>query len=148
MNSIIYSSLSVGHVNNAILNRMANKFSENNGKAGVTGYLFFFNQRYLQFIESEDDTVFELMETIRKDRRHNILNEKVFKYDEQLLPGWCMKAIDKTLENLEYAEEVLEQHLMMNKLLNDSSLDISEQLFQSIQHVAEIKSRMMLEGEE
>ncbi len=148
MNSIIYSSLSVGHIDNAKLNEMADDYAENNKKNGITGYLFFFNRRYLQFIESKDDAVFELMKTIRTDRRHTILNEKVFTYNKQLLPGWCMKAIDKTVENLDYAEEVLEQHLMMNKLLNNANLDITEQLFHSIEHVAKIKSRMMLEGEE
>ena len=146
MNSIIYSSLAVGHIDNTLLNEMADIYADKNEKTGVTGYLFYFNGRYLLFIESEDDAVFSLMENIRRDHRHTILNEKTYKYDTRLLPGWCMKAIDKTVENLDYAEEVLEQHLMMNKLLNNSNIDISDKLFESIQHVSKIKSRIMLEN--
>jgi len=42
----------------------------NNEKMGVTGILLYFRKHFLQVLEGEKDTVFELLRTIRKDERH------------------------------------------------------------------------------
>jgi len=52
------------------LSNISSKAKDNNPETGITGLLFYHNQRFLQIIEGEKQSLEDLMSIIAKDKRH------------------------------------------------------------------------------
>jgi len=67
----------------------------NNKKYGVTGILLYFKKHFLQVLEGEKDTIFELLRKIRSDQRHASV---IMVWDQPIekrnFENWTMAFVD------------------------------------------------------
>ena len=68
--------------------------SRNNGRNGITGFLVFDGQKFLQLVEGEQENLDALMERLARDPRHcNIRRLDDRATDRRYCPNWTMKRI-------------------------------------------------------
>jgi hypothetical protein len=67
------------------------KANQHNAPRGITGCLVYANNKFIQLLEGEHDSVVELYEKIKKDPRHkNILTVIEMSVSQKLFPNWGM----------------------------------------------------------
>jgi len=69
---IVYVSQATTPFDDDELLALANQSAEKNQRLSVTGYLYYANGQFMQYIEGERNVTLELMERIRVDERHRI----------------------------------------------------------------------------
>ena len=72
LTGIVYASKAKKHFDEEALDVLVEKATANNLKFGITGFLFFKKNHFLQYIEGEDEEVNELMERINHDPDHDV----------------------------------------------------------------------------
>lgn len=91
---LVYYSISESEVTQEVLSNILDSFRKNNLKKNVTGCLIYHNKVFLQLLEGEKNDVIELIEIIKKDKRHHnftlIINENI---NKRMFPGWNMAFI-------------------------------------------------------
>lgn len=111
MKCIIYLSEAIADFDSCSLNKLAEFSADRNKNVGVTGYLYFCKGKFIQYIEGEDLEVSQLMDSIREDSRHKVLNElSDSELQERRFPSWNMRfltAQDYPGANLETAIQEL-----------------------------------------
>ena len=72
MHLIVYTSEYVGRKEgiNPVLDDIVRTSKINNPERGITGLLFYHNQRFIQVLEGEREALEELMSILEKDNRH------------------------------------------------------------------------------
>jgi hypothetical protein len=72
MHLIVYTSEYIGRKEdiNPVLDDIVKKSKINNPEHGITGLLFYHNQRFIQVLEGEKDSLEGLMSILEKDNRH------------------------------------------------------------------------------
>jgi hypothetical protein len=97
MRGILYVSRANLVFDEGALQQLASRASMRNATLGITGYLFYQEGKFIQYIEGAWDAVGELMFQINQDQRHNVLN--IF-YDDTLakrrFPAWHMRWLQQT----------------------------------------------------
>ncbi|BDD00499.1 BLUF domain-containing protein [Persicobacter psychrovividus] len=92
MVSLIYTSKSTSPFEGTGLIELCNLSSIANQKRQISGYLYYNDGLFLQYIEGEEDDVMSLFESIKADGRHEILSTV---FQERLLkrrfPVWDMR---------------------------------------------------------
>jgi len=85
MHFIVYTSEYIGKEEdiNPVLDDIVKKSKTNNPEYGITGLLFYHNQRFIQVLEGERDALEGLMSILEKDHRHKniqrILDQQIKK---------------------------------------------------------------------
>ena len=77
MRGVVYVSEALVYFDKMALESLAAEAAALNFDRGITGYLYFEKDRFVQYIEGDDDTVDELMEVIGRDARHRVLHSVV-----------------------------------------------------------------------
>jgi hypothetical protein len=103
---------------------------EKNAKLGVTGILVAYKKHFLQVLEGERDTIFELFHTIRKDERHmSVISFWDSPIEKRGFQDWRMAFLDfNEMDNLELqgfydslqkglSSDITEDHLSVIKKL-------------------------------
>jgi len=109
---LVYTSSSVKDWHPKQLLGLLKQCRKNNSAKDITGILLYSNQTFFQVLEGEEDTVEEMFELIKKDKRHKnvtIIEKKDINNRE--FPYWNMgyQKIDKhDLENIEGYESFYE----------------------------------------
>lgn len=114
MIELIYVSRAFKRFNTVELKDMLTQFRKNNEKVNVTG-LFLYDGKgtFIQVLEGDADTVHNLFNKIRGDKRHsrvNVLGER--EISSRNFPDWCMgfKHLEESPAlNLEGYSNFLEQ---------------------------------------
>ena len=92
MRGIVYTSTALVPFDDEHLTELATRAAQRNEQLGVTGYLSFENNRFIQYIEGPHGPVTDLMASILRDPRHTVLHTL---YDDQLqarrFPTWQMR---------------------------------------------------------
>lgn len=95
MKCIAYISLETRRLGKADIHDILRVSRDRNAARGVTGVLLYYGGLFLQVLEGEDTRLADLMETLRRDRRHGdlriILDEPT---DERHFPDWSMAFVD------------------------------------------------------
>ncbi len=113
MRGVVYVSEALVYFDKMALESLAAEAAALNFDRGITGYLYFENNRFVQYIEGDDDTIDELMDVISRDKRHHVLHAVVEKdLDERRFPSWHMRQ----LRSKELREVKLE-HLLTDYLV-------------------------------
>lgn len=97
MHLIVYTSESTS--NNTDINKTLNDISKkariNNKNLDITGLLFYHNQRFVQILEGNKESLEKLLKIIEKDKRHQnierIIDEKV---DKRGFKEWNMDSFN------------------------------------------------------
>lgn len=89
MIELVYYSISNTEITSEILSDILITSRDFNSKNNVTGCLLYHNKVFLQLLEGEKETVENLFEKIKDDKRHSniVLIEKV---EERLFSDWSM----------------------------------------------------------
>lgn len=91
MYELIYWSVANPNLNSSDIEKILNKSKDFNLQNGVTGFLFFYNNQFIQIIEGEKSVVQALFENIKKDTRHtNVLLLAESETNERLFESWTM----------------------------------------------------------
>ncbi len=73
LKGIIYLSKALQDFNDQELETLINKSAAFNEQAGITGFLFYKKDQFIQYIEGQEVYVNALMSRIRDDTRHQVL---------------------------------------------------------------------------
>ena len=99
MHFIVYTSEYIGKEEdiNLVLDDIVKKSKINNLEHGITGLLFYHNQRFIQVLEGERDALEGLMSILEKDNRHKniqrILDQQIKKRG---FMDWNMDSLNLT----------------------------------------------------
>ena len=96
MRGVVYVSEALVYFDNMALESLAAQAAALNFDRGITGYLYFEKDRFVQYIEGDDDTIEELMEVISRDKRHRVLHTVVeHDLEERRFPSWHMRQLHR-----------------------------------------------------
>ena len=113
MRGVVYVSEALVYFDKMALESLAAQAAALNFDRGITGYMYFENNRFVQYIEGDEDTIDELMEVISRDKRHRVLHAVVEDdIEERRFPSWHMRQ----LRSKELREVKLE-HLLTDYLV-------------------------------
>jgi hypothetical protein len=113
MRGVVYVSEARVYFDTISLESLAADAASRNLESGITGYLYFEKDRFVQYIEGDDEAVDALMGSIRRDRRHRVIHELATENLEQRrFPSWHMRHLRrKELARVE-VENVLTDYLL------------------------------------
>ena len=141
MKGTVYLSKANVHFSLADLNRLTVLSARKNEQLGVTGCLYFFDGKFLQYIEGNDESVNGLMEKIRSDSRHRILFEAGPEdIDMRLFSSWTMKLLTSQALNRVNLKDCISQNTyFLNKNYADTLL-CSNYLWQQMRTISLLQS--------
>lgn len=114
LKGIVYVSKALQRFDTADLEEISNRASIANNELEVTGYLYFENDRFVQYIEGEKDVVESLMERINSDPRHEVINQFPREdIENRKFPSWNMKYVSKNMVSEIKLEFVLMDYILM-----------------------------------
>jgi len=116
MRGIVYVSQASKRFTSDTLVELANQSASCNEQLGITGYLYFANNQFIQYIEGAPQTVNDLMSRITQDARHEVLYTV---HEDNLparrFPSWSMRWLEENDLAPFHMENVLSEHLLCMK---------------------------------
>jgi hypothetical protein len=95
---LAYSSRALTAFDDEALLELADCAAAKNEQLGVTGYLYFRNELFIQYLEGEQKAVEDLMAKITTDPRHKILSiVPLPSCPERIFPHWYMRFLGSDL---------------------------------------------------
>lgn len=91
MNSIIYLSQSHSKFSEEELVKLYTQSENHNRALGITGYLFYKDNAFVQYIEGPNLGLDNLIQVITEDNRHEITQRFDQEIAEPMFPNWHMK---------------------------------------------------------
>ena len=117
---LAYESIAKGGLSAVDIDEILETSRAKNSECGITGCLVYYNRRFIQFLEGNQQTVQELYQKIKKDDRHRqvrIIAENAV--EKRTFPEWGMAYFPIDQNNFSHSE--LEQFRRNLKLLADFS---------------------------
>lgn len=112
LTGIVYLSSALAPFDEKALRELAEHAQRRNRELGVTGYLYFEQRQFIQYIEGPDEAVTALMQRIADDRRHDVRITIHDRHVEQRrFPDWSMRHI--TNASMISLEQILRDHLSL-----------------------------------
>lgn len=121
MKAIIYISEPKVAFNNDTLIRLNESSSEHNARMGISGFLCYHNNTFIQYFEGDAVVVDALMTKLELDERHTIcfkLSQP--QLEQRRFPDWHMKLIPSEFLEQTSIEAFLHKQL---KMMDDTGLD-------------------------
>jgi|GEM_PF-1390620 len=120
MKAIIYCSDNLGLSDEFEITQMLEQAQAQNSLNGITGYIYYHNNQFLQYFEGETHVVESLWYAIQQDKRHKIKAKAMTHISSRLFPSWHMRDFNALTE----VEKMLFQHLtvQMKLLVHRKSL--------------------------
>jgi hypothetical protein len=85
--------------------------SHRNQSMNVSGFLTLNKKYYVQYLEGSNTSLESLMDSIRRDKRHEVINEVTYQIEQKLCSDWTMRYLsDANLGNIQFPD------LMINLL--------------------------------
>jgi len=124
MKCVLYISKALKPFNTNDLSQLSTTSTINNQTKGITGYLYFENNRFLQYMEGDETTINEMVDKISHDKRHELLSliEKQNLTDRRF-PDWGMKNIAELMFNNSTIETTIIQTM---SIFGENHLNISQ----------------------
>ena len=121
MKSLVYLSESLTEFSDSDVEELAHYSCLFNRQIQVTGYLYFSESRFIQYLEGEASDVDKVMKLISQDPRHEILYQvELNNVEDRLFPSWSMRHVRKPDRINCILEHLIESNLL--HLKNDSIL--------------------------
>ena len=96
--SLTYSSQALTDFDDESLLELADNSAARNEPLGITGYLYYRDGHFIQYLEGEQKAVEELMARIASDPRHTILSEVPLPpQPSAIFPHWYMRFLGSNL---------------------------------------------------
>ncbi|KZZ59467.1 hypothetical protein A3762_24075 [Oleiphilus sp. HI0125] len=104
----------------------------NNLVLEISGYLYFENHRFFQYLEGEDSVVHQAFERIKKDPRHKIIGVLEQQDIVRRFPDWSMKWLQSSIFANLNLEKLLIDHLSIMSNFKNDGPDFSGSAFQIV----------------
>jgi len=99
---LIYTSTPRVEITREILNDIAMVSIKNNFKKGITGILLGMENKFMQYLEGDEQEVLALFETLKKDERHKDVTRWLSGHtQERVFSKWSMASWMVSPEELE-----------------------------------------------
>ena len=115
LHGFIYLSKLLLDLDESHLYELSESASHNNQLLGVTGFLYFEEGYFLQYIEGKKEVVINLMNIIESDPRHQVVYKHDILIQEKKFPSWNMKFVDPYQAKAINIENLLMEILKMMK---------------------------------
>ncbi|NMP32124.1 BLUF domain-containing protein [Thalassotalea sp. M1531] len=116
MKSLIYLSQPNQEFSRSALTKLATEAAENNKAIGVTGFLRFQHNMFLQYLEGKSADVGNLLAVISRDKRHTIVNCLYNDVEHaRRFSNWNMKFVDEGYLQQHSVESFLSNQLQLMK---------------------------------
>ncbi len=130
LTGLVYLSRANMEFDEARLKELENHAAQRNAGLGVTGYLFFFDGKFVQYIEGLPSVVADLMTRIRRDDRHAVIYELNDSIDRRRFPAWDMRLIRR--KSFMSFEHLLTDHLSFANSLPDQNTALDHEFAKSV----------------
>jgi hypothetical protein len=146
MRGIIYASQALADFDVAALKALEAQAAARNAGLGVTGYLYYEDKRFFQYIEGAHDDVTALMARIELDSRHDVRH---LVYDDRMtarrFPAWSMRV----LQRAEFAgvDSLIHDHIVFMKQASPSREDASASVWELIDRVRDLRGGRVASSE-
>lgn len=108
--SALYLSKEKQPFNHSSLAELVAKAQEKNKTLGITGFIRYKNGSFIQYIEGSEEAINEMKNTLKQDKRHDIIVWLYNDISERKFDSWSMHHIrNKTLEDLDVSTFILEE---------------------------------------
>ena len=98
LSGLLYNSRALSVFDSTQLKALSDQAAERNKTLGITGYLYYENQKFLQYLEGELETLETLMAIIEKDPRHEVVSVlRTASLSVRKFPNWDMRWLSKPL---------------------------------------------------
>lgn len=95
---LAYSSRALSGFDDEALLELADNAAVKNEELGITGYLYFRGNLFMQYLEGEQSAVEELMAKIATDPRHEVLSSIALpSCSDRVFPHWYMRFLGSEL---------------------------------------------------
>lgn len=143
MRGIVYVSRAAATFDDSALTELAAQASERNAELGVTGYLYFERDRFVQYIEGNTEQVTDLMSRIEKDSRHEVLHQiRTDDVEKRRFPSWGMKKLVRSNLVEIRLEHLLTDHLLFLHTLPGKKDDWGQCVWRMVERIAEFQTRL------
>ena len=116
MKGTVYVSEARSPFDEKALDELASRAAAKNARLRITGYLYYENERFLQYIEGAREDVDALMSQIAQDQRHTV---KSIAHDQDFhvrrFPTWHMRRLRHEEVSQVRMEHVLSDYMLVMK---------------------------------
>lgn len=144
MKCVLYISKALKSFNTNDLSKLSTTSTINNQTKGITGYLYFDNNRFLQYMEGDETTINEMVDKISHDKRHELLSLiKKQNLTDRRFPDWGMKNIAELMFSNSTIESTIIQTM---SIFGENHLNISlstqNELFKLMDDLSETSQKV------
>lgn len=120
MYRVVYMSRATRAFSDKDLEKLLESSKKSNSEKNLTGILIVKGRTFLQCLEGEKNSVIEVYEKIKKDKRHNQIIDLIEEdTDTRLFPNWSMG-----YKNLRHSDDIKSDKIM--EIINMDQLDIKK----------------------
>ncbi|MBS9462662.1 BLUF domain-containing protein [Flagellimonas sp. 389] len=144
MKCVLYISKALKSFTNEELELLSITSTGNNQKKDITGYLYYENKRFLQYMEGEEHIINQMVDKIAHDERHELL-ALIEKQDlvHRRFPEWGMKNI----ADLMFSNSAIETTIIQTmSIFGENHLNISERTQKELFNLMDDLSSVSLES--
>lgn len=131
---LVYYSKRNRELPNDELQELVSFASHRNQSLNVSGFLTLNRNYYVQYLEGSNSSLQILMESIRRDERHELMGEVIYPIEKRLCSEWTMRYLsDVNLGNIQFPDlmvnllklektqafNTLEIHHLVERLINN-----------------------------
>lgn len=131
MKILVYTSIGAVGLGSADIFRIVEKSAANNSRDELTGFLVFYNQRFMQVVEGPDTALDALLQRLETDERHHSIN--VVQHGEtakRYFAGWSMRRLPASADYRSVAKtapELLNSPLVVRNTLDSFLRDEADE---------------------
>jgi hypothetical protein len=142
LTGIVYLSSALAPFDEKALRELAEHAQRRNRELDVTGYLYFEQRQFIQYIEGPSEPVTALMQRIAADRRHDV---RITLEDRDLgvrrFPDWSMRHV--TNASMVSLEQILRDHLSLVMSLKPASALEPSTVWRMVDTLSQNRARLL-----
>ena len=140
---ITYISKALVEFDSSKLTELSIQAGKKNQLLGITGYLYFEKNQFFQYIEGTEEVVRNLLDTIRKDTRHQVLHFIHLPIPSKKFPSWNMRYLSKSqLYQLRLENIVMKNMEVMSKVNTFDEDQQKEIILRMIDRLSSLQSML------
>lgn len=143
MKAIVYVSKTSTPFDTSALQKLAHQAAECNAKLDITGYLWFDDGLFLQYLEGDAERLDELMARLEQDERHQMVNQaEESDVAERRFPGWNMQFIqDGDFAGISM-EKILANQLTLMRPNGNAMKEWHRQIWSTVNSLSNLQGRI------
>lgn len=129
MKALIYLSETKYRLTNEELVALSNQATIANDIHKITGYLWYHQKRFIQYIEGQEQAVDQLMENISTDNRHIVRHYISEDIQQRRFASWSMNHLGLKREIGSGTKALLKSQLIMLDVTGNSNIELTDKIW-------------------